>query len=370
MDSVWPAVVALLGGSALAIVGLVPWAALQYRRRGELGLGPAVLAFLTVVYALALVTYTLLPLPDASTVEALCRTPSSPQLRPFTFLADIAKEGGLSGPLSIVTNRASAQVVFNVILFVPLGMLVRQVVLRGRFAAGVVAGGLAGLAVSLLIEFTQLTGDWFLFPCAYRLFDVDDLLANTAGALLGTVLAPVLVLLTGRRGDRDAGQPRPVTLRRRLFGMLCDALVLTLVSGALASVTALGLALLEPGVPPGLAPLVLGVLAFVAPALQLVLVLRTGRTIGEAVVRLTPSTPPALWQRLVRWALGSGGWAAALASPLPGSGTGATLLVLAALVGVLATRDRRGFASAVARLRVIDDRAAPAENAADSIDSR
>ncbi|RYF45516.1 MAG: MFS transporter, partial [Comamonadaceae bacterium] len=29
MASVWPAVVALLGGSALAIVGLVPWAALQ-----------------------------------------------------------------------------------------------------------------------------------------------------------------------------------------------------------------------------------------------------------------------------------------------------------------------------------------------------
>ncbi|MCJ1687397.1 RDD family protein [Rathayibacter sp. VKM Ac-2927] len=199
--------------------------------------------------------------------------------------------------------------------------------------------------------------------------DATTILANTAGALLGTVLAPVLVLLTGRRTERDAEQPRPVTLRRRLFGMLCDALVLTLVSGALASVTALGLALLEPGVPPGLAPLVLGVLAFVAPALQLVLVLRTGRTIGEAVVRLTPSTTPALWQRLVRWALGSGGWAAALASPLPGSGSGATLLVLAALVGVLATRDRRGFASAVARLRVIDDRAAPAEDAVDAIDS-
>ena len=70
MDSVWPAVVALLGGSALAIVGLVPWAALQYRRRGELGLGPAVLAFLTVVYALALVTYTLLPLPLRTSVRA------------------------------------------------------------------------------------------------------------------------------------------------------------------------------------------------------------------------------------------------------------------------------------------------------------
>ncbi|TCU50634.1 hypothetical protein [Curtobacterium sp. PhB146] len=119
MTSATPAVIALLVGSAIAIAGLVPWAALQYRRRGTLGVGNAVLAFATVVYGLALVTYTLLPLPDTSEVAAICRAASGPQLTPFAFVGDIAKEGGLSGPRSLLANPAAAQVVFNVILFVP-----------------------------------------------------------------------------------------------------------------------------------------------------------------------------------------------------------------------------------------------------------
>lgn len=47
----------------------------------------------------------------------------------------------------------------------------------------VVTAALAGFAVSLFVEFTQLTGNWFLYPCPCRLFDVDDLIASTVGAL-------------------------------------------------------------------------------------------------------------------------------------------------------------------------------------------
>lgn len=47
---------------------------------------------------------------------------------------------------------------------------------------------LAGAAVSLLTETAQLTGIFGLYPCSYRLFDVDDLLLNTGGAGLGFAL--------------------------------------------------------------------------------------------------------------------------------------------------------------------------------------
>ena len=357
MTSAIPAVLALIAGSAIAIAGLVPWAALQYRRRGTLGIGNAVLAFLAVVYSLALVTYTLLPLPDTSEVAALCRSASGPQLTPFAFVGDIAKEGGLSGPRSLLGNPAAAQVVFNVVLFVPLGMLVRHVFLHGRFVAGVVVGTVAGFAVSLLIECTQLTGDWFLYPCAYRLFDVDDLFANTLGALVGTLVSPVLWILTRHRGDSTAGMPRPVTVWRRGFGMFCDLLAVTLTSGALVSVTSLGFALAGHDQDATLPSVVLATLPFVAPALQLVLVLTTGRTLGEAVVRLRPEPHPSGWQRLVRWAAGSGGWATVSAAAFPLSGLLAFALAVAALIGLVATRDRRGFANAVARLGVQDERA-------------
>ena len=354
MNVAEPAVLALLGGLTLALVGLVPWAALQYRRRGELGLGRAVLAFAGVVYALALVTYTLLPLPDAAQVAEICRAPSGPQLRPFAFVSDIATEGGLSGPRSVLANPAAAQVVLNVALFVPLGMLVRHLALRGR-TIGILVGTLAGLLVSLLVELTQLTGDWFLFPCAYRLFDVDDLIVNTTGALLGTLVSPVLTLFTGR-GDDAPDRARPVTLRRRAFGMACDLLTLALTTGALSATTSVGLAVADVDLDQLGARALLTAATLVAPAGQLVLVLATGRTLGEAVVRLRPVPRPGGGQRLVRWAIGSGGLATLSAVSFPGSGLLGTGLALAAVVGLLVTRDRRGLANAVARLGVADER--------------
>ena len=42
-----------------------------------------------------------------------------------------------------------------------------------------------GFLASLLIEVTQLTGIFGLYPCAYRFFEVDDLITNTTGTLLG-----------------------------------------------------------------------------------------------------------------------------------------------------------------------------------------
>jgi glycopeptide antibiotics resistance protein len=353
MGSIVPGVIAFAIGTVLAVAGLVPWAAHEYRRHGKLGVRRGLLAFGTLVYALALVTYTLLPLPDD--VAAVCRAAARPQLQPFTFVGDIAREGGITGPRSLLGNPAVAQVLLNVLLFVPLGALVRHAVLRRRLVAGLLAGGAAGFVLSLLIEFTQLTGDWFLYPCAYRLFDVDDLIANTSGALLGTLFAPVVGVLAGSARTTEARVPRPVTAGRRFFGFLADVLAIWFTTGLLTSVTSVGLELL--GVPDG-GPLATGlgiVAAFAAPVVQLVIVLVSGRTFGEHVVRLRPVPVPGGAARLLRWALGSGGWSALTASGLPFSGVLAFALAVAAVMGVWATRDRRGFASAVAGTGIEDD---------------
>src|SRR5699024_3873803 len=136
----------------------------------------------------------LLPLP--SDPARLCAVGGAGvQTRPLQFLRDIAAHGGW-----YLHNPAVLQVGLNVALFVPLGMVVRYVALRRRGAVtGILGATVAGACVSGLIELTQLTGDWFLYPCAYRVFDVDDLLANTVGALLGALAAPALVLIPGQR---------------------------------------------------------------------------------------------------------------------------------------------------------------------------
>ncbi|KQS17653.1 VanZ family protein [Frigoribacterium sp. Leaf186] len=353
MGSVVPGVLAFVLGSAVAVAALVPWTALEYRRHGRLGLRRSLVAFGTVVYALALVTYTLLPLPDVST---MCATPASVQLTPLAFVRDVVREGGIGGPRSLLTNPAAAQVLLNVVLFVPLGALARHAVARRRPVVGLVVGLGAGFVVSLLVELTQLTGDWFLYPCAYRLFDVDDLLANTAGAVVGTVLAPLVGLLAGSRDPVDADEPRPVTSSRRFVGMFSDVLAIWLLSSALTVGTSLAWALADrDDQDPSLAALVT-IGGLVAPALQLVVVLASGRTLGEHVVRLRPTPSPGALARVVRWALGSGGWATLIALDGPFLPVVAFALAVTSVVAVRATRGRRGLALAVLRLDVEDDR--------------
>ena len=95
--------------------------------------------------------------------------------------------------------------------------------------------------------------------------------------------------------------------------------------------------------------------ALVAPAVQLVIVLASGRTLGEHVVRLRPTPRPGVGRRLLRWALGSGGWATLLALDVPLFAFVASVLAIASVIAVWSTRGRRGLALAVLRVDVEDE---------------
>jgi glycopeptide antibiotics resistance protein len=115
-------------------------------------------------------------------------------------------------------------VVLNVIFFMPLGFLVRYL-----FGWGVARAALSGLVVSLAVASTQLTPIRGFHPCSYRLFSLTDLTHNPLGAVIGSLIA--LALLRRRQAlAPSAAEPRPVTVGRRLLGMLSDVLVFALVS--------------------------------------------------------------------------------------------------------------------------------------------
>ena len=258
-----------------------------------------------------------------------------------TLPVGVARGHGLS------SDSALQQAVFNVALFVPLGAFVRY--LRGT---RVVAATAFGLAVSLLVELTQLTGDWFAYPCAYRVFDVDDLITNTLGALLGALLAPALVLVPGQHRDDNSGRARPVTAWRRLLGMVCDWAVSQGTGIALAFIYRVAL---DVGtVPPRIDSVVQTVLFSVVPAFVLLAVLlRSHRSPGEAVVRLRPRNARRAPATFLRWLSGIGGYLLLSA----GEGRLAGLLALVSVVAVLVTRDHRGLAYRVVGWDVMDDRA-------------
>lgn len=357
-DGAGPAATALAVGLVLSFVLLVPYVAVQYRRRGELGLTPSVTGFAVLVYAASLVTYTLLPLPAVGT--GFCADGGAAvQLRPGQFLTDITG-GGPTGLGGLLRDRALQGSVLNVLLFVPLGAFLRHLTRRS-----VLVTVAAGLVVSTAIELTQLTGVWFLFPCSYRIFDVDDLLLNTGGALVGALLAPALRLLPGQRHD-DPDRPRPVTAQRRLLGMLCDGVAALLLGLALSPTYALlGSGAVEDR-------WALGLPTLVPAGAQLVLLLTTRRTLGELVVRLGPGSRrgPGPFGAIVRWLVGIGGvlLLASTGVVRAGSetylGTGlAVVLALALVVSAVHSDGHGGLGYRATGWRLMDDRT-PAREAA------
>jgi glycopeptide antibiotics resistance protein len=126
-----------------------------------------------VLYLICLINMVLFPLPCIEEISGL--NGYNGQFVPFKFVADIAKDR---------TAESVLQVLLNIIMTVPFGfffkfflnMKIRNVIL-------------ITFLFSLIIELAQLTGLFFIYPGSYRLFDVDDLMTNTLGGFLGTVVA-------------------------------------------------------------------------------------------------------------------------------------------------------------------------------------
>jgi glycopeptide antibiotics resistance protein len=334
--------VALLLGSGLAVLAFVPVAASRYRRTGRLRVVDVLVLLLVAVYAVALWSYTLVPLPEKDAF-----TCANTNFRPFGFVADIRADGRV--PLR---NRALLQAVFNVVLFGPLGFF-----LRVLWRRGVVVATATGLVISLAIELTQRTGVWGLYRCAYRVFDVDDLLLNTLGALLGSLVAlPVVSLLSRRR-------PPPVvtivTFGRRLVGFLADLMLIAAIGGS-ATITWRAFALYALGWPIEQLPTAVDqVLAYGLPAIvEGYWVLGRGRTLGEAIVQLEPVERPGTRtrSRLLKFVAGVGGYLL-LASGLSTVPFVETGFAIATVVVALRSRHHRGLSHIVAGMDLRVERA-------------
>lgn len=92
------------------------------------------------------------------------------------------------------SRMLAPEFVANILLFVPLGMLLRLAFPRATWAGAVLIGG----AISVAIEVLQMWGP--------RVSDPRDVVANTLGALAGALTVAVVagVMRLGRRGARYA----------------------------------------------------------------------------------------------------------------------------------------------------------------------
>ncbi len=346
-DQITSGLLAIVLGAVVGVILFVPFVAISYRRRGGLTLGRSLLWAAALIYFLAIWTYTLLPLPDPDAVRCV-----GTNLDITAFVDEVQTAVGRSenpwlDPLVL-------QLLLNVLLFVPLGFFLR--VLGGR---GVFTALLVGFALSAFIETTQVTGVWGVYPCAYRVFDVDDMLTNTLGAVVGSILS--LVVPARHRGmarSEDADEPRPVTRGRRLIGMLCDGLAAAVAVVLVGTSTQLWLQFVVGDQEAVREGTLADTLATAIPVLAwLVLILATGRSVGDLAVQLRyrGGRVPLPVARVLRWAGGVGGWL--LLGALPGPwALLASAFALTSLVLVFATARGRGMPGILSGMRVEDAR--------------
>lgn len=185
----------------VAFVLTLPYMVFEYRRYGSIPFSRTAIVYTFLLYCICAYYMIILPLPARDAVASYA---SDPQLAPFHFI--VAFLGETSAQLTDPSTWHYALgdpfilgAFFNVLLLAPLGFYLRYYFERRWYQALVI-----GFGVSLFFELTQLSGlyGWYAHP--YRLFDVDDLITNTLGCMVGFWLAGPIGRVLPTRDEIDA----------------------------------------------------------------------------------------------------------------------------------------------------------------------
>lgn len=220
----------------VVMLALIPLCIVHYRRFGYIQRGRALVFYSFLFFIVTAFFLTLLPLPEIT--DNFCevhRNASIPLLVPFSFVGNILQEaarnpGGLTLG-ALFANSAFFQAFFNFLLLLPFGVYLRYYFRRNFRQTALIAFG-----VTLFFEMTQRTGVYGFYPCPYRFFEVDDLILNTAGALLGYWLTPRIPFLPDLDYRKTIDTQAPVSFGRRLVAFLLDMLMVGLGGGIVFSV--------------------------------------------------------------------------------------------------------------------------------------
>lgn len=222
----------------LLFIGLftaIPWLIHNYRKYGFLSFWYTLVIFSFIFYALSAYFLVILPLPEVRDTCALQEVGTNHfQLIPFYFLYEIFEESHivwseLSTYINFFRHGSFLTSFLNVLILFPLGVFMKYFHPRTMTAIRML---LIGFLISLFFETTQITGLYGIYNCPYRLFDVNDLLLNTTGAVAGYLVAPAILALLPSQKDvmeksqrvlkEDVVRPLP-----QLLAILTDYVLVT-----------------------------------------------------------------------------------------------------------------------------------------------
>lgn len=179
--------VAIMFFPVLAFLFTIPYMLIQYHKYGSIHPYKTLIVYSFILYLLAAYLLVILPLPEVTEVAKLT-TPRT-QLIPFSFVMDFIRDSGfsitnLSTYLPAIKTSSFYVPAYNIALCMPF-----WIYLHYYFKCNLKKTLLITFLLSLFFELTQLTGLYFIYPRGYRLFDIDDLMINTLGGLIGYFIA-------------------------------------------------------------------------------------------------------------------------------------------------------------------------------------
>lgn len=215
----------------IAALFTLPYLLFQYRRFERIPVLKVLVTYSFIFYLLAAYCLVILPLPSMETVKnapertTMLLTPLA-SMNEWTAENLVGTYDRLDRFIRVVGSAPALQLVFNVLLVLPFGIYLRYYYRRTWWQTF-----LMSLALSLFYEVTQLSALYGIYPKPYRVFEVDDLICNTLGGILGFLITPILYAFLPRREELDKRASRispQVSVVRRILAAFLDWVVILL----------------------------------------------------------------------------------------------------------------------------------------------
>lgn len=221
---------ALLICPFIAIVITAPAVYYQYRKNRIIDMIRCAEFYLMITFTLCAYFLTMLPFPSIEEVSKL--TTAKTQLIPFYWIYDFIANSGIvisdwKTVFPALSSGIMLGVIFNILMLMPSGFFVRSL-----YKIKNIEVILIGFGISLIFELTQLSGLFFIYPRPYRIFDVDDLIQNTFGFVVGAVLAAIIEKVRKNDYHTYIRQGGEVSFRRRVKADIIDQLIVFAISGS------------------------------------------------------------------------------------------------------------------------------------------
>ena len=215
----------------IAFLFTLPFLIYEYRKYGAVPFFKGIIVYSMILYLLTAYLMVILPLPPIEEVAHYTNT--GMQLEPFRFISDIKVTTTLNlndidSILNFLNRSTVYTVLFNLLMTIPFGIYLRYFFKKKWWQSIIWT-----LLLSLFFEITQLSGLYGIYPKPYRIFDIDDLIVNTMGGVVGFIITPIVTLFLPTQDElnsRGYEKGKTVRLLRRIISFVADLVFLCLFS--------------------------------------------------------------------------------------------------------------------------------------------